>query len=59
MAIAFPSIRVGDRVRHDELAVFPLFAEPSHAVDYDLSDAAINKGSVTVEEIRINYDEKS
>lgn len=51
MSVAFPEIRVGDPIRHEGLAVFPLFAEASHAVDYDLSDAAINRGSVTVEEV--------
>ena len=51
MSVTFPEIQVGDPIRHEGLAVFPLFAEPSHGVDYDLSDEAINKGSVTVEEI--------
>ena len=51
MSVTFPEIQVGDPIRHEGLAVFPLFAEPSHGVDYDLSDEAINKGSVTVEEV--------
>ena len=51
MSVTFPEIRVGDPVRHEGLAVFPLFAEPSHGVDYDLSDDAIGKGTVTVEEV--------
>ena len=51
MSVTFPEIRVGDPVRHEGLAVFPLFAEPSHGVDYDLSDEALNKGTVTVEEV--------
>ena len=51
MSVTFPEIRVGDPIRHEGLAVFPLFAEPSHGVDYDLSDEAINKGTVTVEEV--------
>ncbi len=51
MSVTFPEIRVSDPIRHEGLAVFPLFAEPSHGVDYDLSDEAINKGTVTVEEV--------
>lgn len=51
MSVAFPEVRVGDPIRHEELAVFPLFAEPSHAVDYDLSDEAMGKGTVVVEEV--------
>jgi hypothetical protein len=51
MAVTFPEIRVGEPVRCDGLAVFPLFAEPSGGVDYALSDEAINEGSVTVEEV--------
>lgn len=51
MSVAFPEIQVGDPIRHERLAVFPLFAEPPKGVDYDLSDEAINKGTVTVEEI--------
>jgi hypothetical protein len=51
MSVTFPEIRVGDPIRHQRLAVFPLFAGPSHDVDYDLSDEAINKGTVTVEEV--------
>jgi hypothetical protein len=51
MSITFPEVRVGDPIRHEGLAVFPLFAEPSHGVEYDLSDEAINKGTVTVEEV--------
>lgn len=51
MSVTFPEIRVGDPICHEGLAVFPLFAEPSRGVDYDLSDEAINKGNVTVEEV--------
>ena len=51
MSVTFPEIGVGDPIRHEGLAVFPLFAEPSRGVDYDLSDEAINKGNVTVEEV--------
>jgi hypothetical protein len=50
---AFPTIRVGDPIRHEALTVFPLFrAEPAEEeVDYLLSDEAVKAGSVTVEEI--------
>ncbi len=51
MSVTFPEIKVGDPIQHEGLAVFPLFAEPSHGVDYDLSDEAINKGALTVEEV--------
>ncbi len=51
MPVAFPEIRVGDPIRHDGLAVFPLFAEPSGGVEYVLADEAINAGSVAVEEV--------
>ena len=49
--LPFPEVRVADPVRHEALAVFPLFAESKHSVDYLLSDEAISGGSVTVEEI--------
>ena len=51
MAVTFPEIRVGDPIRHDGLAVFPLFGEPISGVDYTLSDEAISEGSVAVEEV--------
>jgi len=51
MSVAFPEIRVGDPVCRWGLTVFPLFAEPKQGVEYDLSDEAINKGTVTVEEV--------
>ena len=51
MPITFPEIRVGDPIRHEGLAVFPLFAESGNGVEYDLSDEAINKGHITVEEL--------
>lgn len=51
MSVTFPEIRIGDPIRHEGLAVFPLFAEPSRGVDYDLSDEALNRGTVTVEEV--------
>ena len=46
-----PDVRVGDPIRHESLAVFPLFSTPDGDVDYLLSDEAIRAGSVTVEEV--------
>jgi hypothetical protein len=51
MSVSFPQIQVGDPIRHEGLAVFPLFADQGHDVEYELSDEAINKGTVTVEEV--------
>jgi len=51
MAVTFPEIRVGEPIRCNGLAVFPLFAQPSGGVDYALSDEAISEGTVTVEEV--------
>ena len=51
MSIAFPEIRVGEPVRHESLAVFPLFAEPSSEVDYQLSHEALGAEVVTVREV--------
>jgi hypothetical protein len=46
-----PDVRVGDPIRHQALAVFPLFSAPDGAVDYLLADEAIQSGSVTVQEV--------
>jgi len=46
-----PEIRVGDPIRHQALAVFPLFSPADSGVEYLLSDEAITAGSVNVEEI--------
>src|SRR5215467_3164493 len=46
-----PDIRVGDPIRHQALAAFPLFSAADGAVDYLLSDEAIQAGSVTVQEV--------
>jgi hypothetical protein len=51
MPVPFPEFRVGEPIRHDGLAVFPLFAESSSGVEYVLSDEAIQAGSVAVEEV--------
>jgi hypothetical protein len=48
---AFPDIRVGQPIAHGVLTVFPLFAESSGRVHYQLADEAMASGSVTVEEI--------
>ncbi len=46
-----PAVRVGDAIRHESLAVFPLFSTIDARVDYLLSDEAIQAGSVAVEEV--------
>jgi hypothetical protein len=47
----FPGIRVGNPICHESLTVFPLFTEPQGQVDYQLSDEALQAGTVTVQEI--------
>jgi hypothetical protein len=49
--IAFPKLQVGDPVKHESLAVFPLFAETVGGIDYLLADEAIAGGGIKVEEI--------
>lgn len=51
MSIVFPEFQVGDPVYHEGLAVFPLFGTPSDSVQYDLSDTAIEKGVIAVQEV--------
>ncbi|WP_152054460.1 ARPP-1 family domain-containing protein [Tautonia marina] len=46
-----PELRIGDPIRHEALAVFPLFTDTGGVVDYLLSDEAIASGSVAVEEV--------
>ena len=53
MTVAFPEIRVGDPVRCNGLAVFPLFAGRAGEAEYVLADEAIEGGKVSVEEVRI------
>jgi hypothetical protein len=50
---SLPEVCIGEPIRHEALAVFPLFAPvaPAHDVDYLLSDEALAAGSVTVEEV--------
>ncbi len=50
--LTLPELRVGAPIRHEALAVFPLFAEfNGGGVDYLLSDEAIAAGTVAVEEV--------
>jgi hypothetical protein len=46
-----PDVRVGDPIRHESLAIFPLFSPTDGQIDYLLSDEAIGAGKVTVEEV--------
>lgn len=46
-----PEMCVGDPIRHQSLAVFPLFSTIDAKVDYLLSDEAIRSGVVAVEEV--------
>ena len=48
---AFPEVQVGDPLRHEALAVFPLYGPATSAAEYLLSDEALASGSVTVEEV--------
>lgn len=45
-----PSLRAGDPVRFEGVAVYPLFANGAHAPEYLLSDEAIADGKALVEE---------
>ena len=51
MSVALPKLRVGDPVRHEALAVFPLFAEANGQVEYRLSDEALADEQILVEEV--------
>jgi hypothetical protein len=51
MSLLLPKLRVGEPVRHENLSVFPLFAETCGKVAYRLSDEALSDQSVLVEEI--------
>ena len=51
MPVAFPSLRVGDPIRHQSLSVFPLFSESDSRVEYLLSEEALADESVVVEEV--------
>jgi hypothetical protein len=45
-----PEVQVGDPLRHEAVAVFPLFG-PAGGPDYLLADEAMAAGGVTVEEV--------
>ena len=47
---AFPEVQVGDPLRHEAVAVFPLFGPAGGGADYLLADEAMAAGTVTVEE---------
>jgi hypothetical protein len=51
MPVAFPEIRVGQALRHEALAVFPLFTSQASGLEYLVSDEALEGGSVAVEEV--------
>ena len=51
MSATLPEMRVGNSLRHEGLEVFPLFAAPSGRVEYDLSHEALERGTVTVDEV--------
>jgi hypothetical protein len=46
-----PDVSIGDPIRHETLAVFPLFSPPDGLVNYLLSEEALQTGSVTVQEV--------
>ena len=47
----FPEIQVGDPLRHEALAVFPLYGPGNSTPEYLLADEALAAGAVTVEEL--------
>ena len=47
---ALPEVQVGDPLRHEVVAVFPLFGPAGGGADYLLADEAMAAGGVTVEE---------
>ncbi len=49
--VAVPSVRVGDPITHDRLAVFPLFLDSPVPVSYRLADEALADGTAVVEEV--------
>jgi hypothetical protein len=48
---ALPEVQIGDPLRYEAVAVFPLFGQASGGADYLLADEAMAAGSVTVEEV--------
>jgi hypothetical protein len=51
MTTTLPDVGVGNPIRYQALAVFPLFSKGDGGVDYLLADEAIQAGSLTVEEV--------
>lgn len=51
MSVTFPHLRIGEPIRHEQLSVFPLFADAPAGVEYVLSGDAIAAGMLVVEEI--------
>lgn len=49
--VTFPSFKIGDPVRYQSLAIFPLISERSSDLAYQLSDEAISAEHILVEEI--------
>jgi len=49
--LRLPEVKIGAPIRHEALAVFPLFTQSGSHVDYLLADEAIAAGTVAVEEI--------
>jgi hypothetical protein len=47
----FPNLRAGDPIRHEGIAIFPLFADRVVAPEYLISDEALASGQALVEEI--------
>lgn len=50
-AVTFPKVRVGEPVRHESLALYPLYGESTSQVEYRLSEEALADESLLVEEV--------
>lgn len=51
MAVSLPRLRVGEPLRHESMAVFPLFADHESDVEYRLADEALAAHTALVEEV--------
>jgi hypothetical protein len=51
MSAPFPTVLVGQPVRHQAISVFPLFTDSDGSIDYLLSDEAIGAGAIEVQEV--------
>ncbi len=49
--LTLPEVKIGAPLRHEALAVFPLFTESDSPIDYLLADEAIAAGTIAVEEV--------